>query len=179
MKSHITDNLLFVQQIVHCSASLALHESNPQVTRGFRLHRANNAENVSMPYWRHAVWDTAYKPHVTRTWDTFPIQRPSSHAWIPIIKIRRSWDRLIFIMWIPALVRWHLYTETAHRDMHSSNSFKGNREKYHKISRAVQTTYKIFQVYRAAKGYWQEQCWLSSSRGYHTLNKQIGWNRLN
>ena len=26
----------------------------------------------------------------------------------PIIKIRRSWDRLIFIMGIPMLVRWHL-----------------------------------------------------------------------
>ena len=31
---------------------------------------------------------------------------------IPIIKIRRSWDRLIFIMGIPLLVRWHLYIET-------------------------------------------------------------------
>ena len=29
---------------------------------------------------------------------------------ISIIKIRRSWDRLILIMGIPILVRWHLYT---------------------------------------------------------------------
>ena len=28
---------------------------------------------------------------------------------ISMIKIRRSWDRLIFIMGIPILVRWHLY----------------------------------------------------------------------
>ena len=32
---------------------------------------------------------------------------------IPIIKIRQSWDNLIFIMSIPMLERWHLYIETA------------------------------------------------------------------
>ena len=34
---------------------------------------------------------------------------------ISIIKIRRSWDRLIFIMGIPMLVKRHLYTETVPR----------------------------------------------------------------
>ena len=32
---------------------------------------------------------------------------------IHMLKIRRSWDRLIFNMWIPILVRRHLYIETA------------------------------------------------------------------
>ena len=32
---------------------------------------------------------------------------------IPMFKIRRSWDRLIFNTGIPVLVRRHLYTETA------------------------------------------------------------------
>ena len=32
---------------------------------------------------------------------------------IPMLKIRRSWDRLIFNMRIPILVRRHLYIETA------------------------------------------------------------------
>ena len=36
---------------------------------------------------------------------------------IPMLKIRRSWDRLIFNMEIPILVR-HLYTETAPWWMH-------------------------------------------------------------
>ena len=31
------------------------------------------------------------------------------------LKIRRSWDRIIFNMGIPILVRWHLYIETAPR----------------------------------------------------------------
>ena len=31
---------------------------------------------------------------------------------IPIVEIRKSWDRLISMMGIPKLVRWHLYTET-------------------------------------------------------------------
>ena len=31
---------------------------------------------------------------------------------IPIIEIRRSWDRLIFIMRIPIMVKQHLHTET-------------------------------------------------------------------
>ena len=31
---------------------------------------------------------------------------------IPVLKIRPPWDRLIFNMWIPILVRWHLYIET-------------------------------------------------------------------
>ena len=34
---------------------------------------------------------------------------------IPMLQIRRSWDRLIFNMGIPILVRRHLYTETAPR----------------------------------------------------------------
>ena len=34
---------------------------------------------------------------------------------IPMLKIRRSWDRLIFNMGIPILVRRHLYIETASR----------------------------------------------------------------
>ena len=33
---------------------------------------------------------------------------------IPIIKIRRPWDYLTFVMGITILVRWRLYTETAH-----------------------------------------------------------------
>ena len=34
---------------------------------------------------------------------------------IPILKIRRSWDRLIFNIGIPILVRWHLNNEMAPR----------------------------------------------------------------
>ena len=34
---------------------------------------------------------------------------------IPIIKIRRSWDRLIFIMGIPIHIRQHLYIEMAQK----------------------------------------------------------------
>ena len=34
---------------------------------------------------------------------------------IPMFKIRRSWDHLIFYMGIPLLVRWLLYIETAPR----------------------------------------------------------------
>ena len=34
---------------------------------------------------------------------------------VSIINIRRSWDRLIFIMGIPILVRLHLYIETVSR----------------------------------------------------------------
>ena len=33
--------------------------------------------------------------------------------WISIIKIRQSWDCLTFMMWIPTLLRWHLYNEMA------------------------------------------------------------------
>ena len=36
-------------------------------------------------------------------------------AWDFIIKIRRSWDRLIFIMEIPIVVRQHLHIETSTR----------------------------------------------------------------
>ena len=32
---------------------------------------------------------------------------------IPMLKIRWSWDHLIFNMGIPILARWHLYIETA------------------------------------------------------------------
>ena len=35
---------------------------------------------------------------------------------IYIIKMRLSWDSLIFIMVIPILVRWHLYIETGPRE---------------------------------------------------------------
>ena len=38
---------------------------------------------------------------------------------IPIIKIRRSLDSLIFIMGIPVLIRWCLYNESAHRSLTS------------------------------------------------------------
>ena len=31
--------------------------------------------------------------------------------WISILKIRQSWNRLIFIMGIPILLRWYLYIE--------------------------------------------------------------------
>ena len=41
------------------------------------------------------------------------ILRLSFQVWIPIIKIRWSWDYLIFIMGIPILVRQHLFIETA------------------------------------------------------------------
>ena len=34
---------------------------------------------------------------------------------IPMLKIWRSWDRLIFNMGIPILVRWHFYTEKGPR----------------------------------------------------------------
>ena len=34
---------------------------------------------------------------------------------IPMLKIRRSWGRLIFNMGIPILERWHLYIDTAPR----------------------------------------------------------------
>ena len=33
---------------------------------------------------------------------------------ISIIKIRWSWNHLVFVMAIPILVRWYLYIETAH-----------------------------------------------------------------
>ena len=36
---------------------------------------------------------------------------------IPMLKVRWSWDRLFFNMWIPVLVRWHLYIETAPRSI--------------------------------------------------------------
>ena len=34
---------------------------------------------------------------------------------ISLIKIKRSWDCVMFIMEVPTLVRWHLYIETAPR----------------------------------------------------------------
>ena len=50
--------------------------------------------------------------------DLVSIQRPSfSCMGIPMLKIRRSRDRLIFNMGIPILVRRHLYIETAPRTL--------------------------------------------------------------
>ena len=37
------------------------------------------------------------------------------YSYIPIIKKRQSWGHLLFIMQIPLLLRWRLYTETAPR----------------------------------------------------------------
>ena len=53
-----------------------------------------------------------------RSWngpqDPVSILRPSFPGMgIPMLKIRRLWDRLNFNMGIPLQVRWHLYIETA------------------------------------------------------------------
>ena len=44
---------------------------------------------------------------------------------IPMLKIRRSWDRLIFNMGIPVLVWRHLYIETAPRWWHRATHNAG------------------------------------------------------
>ena len=45
---------------------------------------------------------------------------------IPIIKIRRSWDRLIFIIGIHIPVRWHLHVAAAHSMLHNFILDTGN-----------------------------------------------------
>ena len=59
---------------------------------------ALRTDYVPMHFWLSSV--TIYRP-------SFP------GMGIPMLKIRRSPDRLIFNMGIPLLVRWHLYIETA------------------------------------------------------------------
>ena len=74
----------------------------------------------------HLLW---YSPHVnaTRSHNHCPNNsRVPVNTWvqsqykdglygygIPMLKIRRSWERLMFNMGIPILVRRHLYIETA------------------------------------------------------------------
>ena len=61
-----------------------------------------------------------YKQHIPRNMHTVRVFRARHNIKtvfpgmrISMLKIRRSWDRLIFIMGIPILVRRHLYIETA------------------------------------------------------------------
>ena len=57
---------------------------------------------VSRPQWVNTAWAIyQYKDSIVQ-------------VWVSIIKKRQSWDHLIFIMWVPILVRWYLHIETAH-----------------------------------------------------------------
>ena len=58
---------------------------------------------------------------------------------IPMLKIRQSWDRLIFNMGIPILVRWHLYL-TRPPDLHNGISYLDSEALWHQtpwISRVM------------------------------------------
>ena len=91
-----------------------LCEGNSPVTGEFSAQRVSNAENVAI-WWRHDVM-TCFRTLWNLTWW-------GNYLWmtrvcclnmntifpgigIPIVKIRRSWDRLIFLMGIPILVRY-------------------------------------------------------------------------
>ena len=64
---------------------------------------------------------------------------------VPMLKIRRSWDRLIFNMRIPILVRCHLYIEMVPRALHQ---YKGHLSILHLDSpykdKMVMTPYFLY-----------------------------------
>ena len=70
------------------------------------------------PHWAEVLAWVGPHPLMNRSWQPrghFNIKTVFPGIGIPIIKIRRSWDRLIFIMRIPILVTWHFCTATAPR----------------------------------------------------------------
>ena len=83
-----------------------LYEWNSPVTGEFPAQRASNAETVSI-WWRHHVLADVLAPG-----PCFNMNTIFSCMNISVIKRRRSWDRLIFIIRIPILIRRHLKSET-------------------------------------------------------------------
>ena len=76
----------------------------------FSLHNTLvNTVKTPRQFWKALF---SYNNFVTGTQGPVSIQRPSFPGMgIPMLKIRRSWDRRIFNMGMPILVR-HLYIET-------------------------------------------------------------------
>ena len=98
--------------------------------------------------WRRVKWFPSITDHCMCVWHVsrVPFWRQAGCTWgsghdmktdfpgivILIIKIRCSWDRLIFIVRTPTLVKWHLHIETApwlleqlpYSYLHSAGFFK-------------------------------------------------------
>ena len=66
-------------------------------------------QDLCLPVWRHLPLRTLS----FLVWAPFQYKDRLSGYGIPILKIRRSRDRLIFNMGIPIQVSWHLYIDTA------------------------------------------------------------------
>ena len=98
----------------------------------FPTQRASNAENVSFWWCHHGVVGVHQgisnhnadqklisQPEILQLFrDSGPrvnIKTTFPGMGIPMLKITRSWDRLIFNMGIPILVRWHLYIEMGYK----------------------------------------------------------------
>ena len=77
--------------------------------RWIPLTKGKQCENVSI-WWRHHQLDHRYANR--NTWPRLNIKTGFPGVGIYIIKIRRSWDRLIFIIGMLIVVKRHLYIET-------------------------------------------------------------------
>ena len=77
----------------------------------------------------YRYWLLPWKPP-WKAWPRLNIKMIFPGVVISIIKIRRSWDHLIFMMGIPILVKQHLYIKTApcgkHQWEHPPNPTDGN-----------------------------------------------------
>ena len=91
------------------------------------------------------------------------IQRPSFPGLgIPVLKIRRSWDRLIFNMGIPILVRGYLYINTAPWVL---LQYKDRLSKYansHCKDKTADRPYIVIFILKWPPGRQHTQCWLPS-----------------
>ena len=68
--------------------------------------------SASLIFVRGIHWWSVNSPHKGPvTWKMFPFDDVISIG-NPIVEIRLSYDRLIFTMGFPILVRWHLYIES-------------------------------------------------------------------
>ena len=70
---------------------------------------------IILPYWSNVYLAKIIKSYVMEEWPgpRLNINTVFPRYWIPMLKIRRSRDRLIINISIPILVRRHLYIETA------------------------------------------------------------------
>ena len=150
------------------------------MTDGFPSQKASKVESVSM-WWRHLKCRWMYHGISANNWqvivqvcwmlyqtyvDLYSVRRHRLIVWwIPIINLRRSSDRLIFIMRIPIPLKRRLFSEwrpwwfeTTHwrrAILYSSeNKYDATRIKelvkpklrnYHQHGRYVQLKYNIFQ----------------------------------
>ena len=86
--------------------------------------------------------------------------------WIAMLKTRRSWDRLIFNMVIPTLVRQHLYIETAPGFL-GTLGFGQWLWNWRLLTYWISVSYKLNNKHILHDWYWMKTVVLGSKRVSH------------